>query len=74
MQILEPVYSLGEIVPNIAQMLKKSVQQFEHNIVFKEKKNGYYEGITWKDFYNNILNIAYNLKQYNFRHGDKIVL
>lgn len=74
MPTLESNIKLGNVVPNIAQMLQRNVQQFADKIVYQEKRNDHYEGITWKELYNNILNIAFNLKRFGFSEGDKMVI
>lgn len=74
MQTLEPEKKLGEIIPNIAKMLQQNVQRLGNKIAYQEKKEGEYKGISWNEFYKNIVNIAFNLKQYGFSKGDKIVL
>jgi long-subunit acyl-CoA synthetase (AMP-forming) len=43
--------------------------------VYSEKNtNGEYTGITWEELYNNILNIATNLKLQGFKEGEKVVI
>lgn len=75
MEQLNSTHTLGEVLPNIATLLNQNVKRFENNIVYQEKNDkGNYEGITWKDFYNNIQNIAYNLNQKGFKKGEKIVI
>jgi len=75
MKQLDSVYQLGEVLPNIATLLNQNVKRFENKIVYQEKNNaGVYEGITWKYFYNNIQNIAYNLHLAGFQKGEKIVI
>ncbi|HEY6062003.1 MAG TPA: AMP-binding protein [Chitinophagaceae bacterium] len=74
MPILESTIKPGDIIPNIAQMLERNVKTFGNKIVYQEKRNDKYEGISWKELYNNILNIAFNLKQYGFSAGDKMVI
>ncbi len=72
--ILESDNKSGNIVPNISTMLRNNVHRFEERIIFQEKVEGNYTGITWKDSYNDILNIAYNLKQLGFSEGEKMVI
>jgi len=75
MKQLDSEHKLGEVIPNIATLLNQNVKRFENNIVYQERnKDGIYEGITWKNFYNNIQNIAYNLQQQGFSKGEKIVI
>jgi len=73
MQYLEAENKLGGFVPNIAQMLEKNANRFADKNVYCEKRNEIYEGITWKTFYQNIQNIAANLKNFGFSKGDKMV-
>ncbi len=72
--ILESNIKLGEVVPNIATMLRNNVQRFAKQIIYQEKINGEYTGISWEDCYNNILNIAFHLKQLGFSEGEKMVI
>ncbi len=68
-------HTLGEIIPTIATLLKRNVELFGDKIIFQEiNESGDYAGLNWKDFYNNIQNIAYNLQQQGFQKGEKIVL
>ena len=75
MKQLDSAHKLGDVIPNIATLLNQNVKRFENKIVYQEKnKVDNYEGITWKDFYNNIQNIAYNLQKDGFQKGEKIVI
>ncbi len=74
MSIIESKIKPGDIIPDIALMLQRNVRLFENNIACREKRNEKYEGIAWKELYNNILNIAFNLKQFEFSAGDKMVI
>lgn len=74
MSKLESDIKLQEVLPNIALMLERNVKLFGDRIVYQEKRNGNYEGITWNELYKNILNIAFNLKQFGFSEGDKIII
>ncbi len=74
MQKLESNIALGEIIPNIATLLQRNVRLFENKTVYSENKSGQYEGISWRQFYNNILTIAFNLKRHGFNTGDKMVI
>lgn len=72
--ILESEKKIGEVIPNIALMLKGNAKRFKDKIVFQEKKDGKYQGITWNRFYTNIENIAFNLKRFGYSKGDKVVI
>ncbi len=75
MQYLESDKKIGNIIPNIALLLNHCVDKFENKIVYQEKNiKGIYEGISWKSFYDNIQNIAYNLQKVGFQKGEKIVI
>ncbi|MCZ2443662.1 MAG: AMP-binding protein [Flavobacteriales bacterium] len=75
MQVIKSDITLGQIVPNLGTMLERNAKQFAEKQVFFEKdESGTYQGITWKDFYNNILNIAANLQSSGFQKGEKIVI
>ncbi|MCZ2355705.1 MAG: AMP-binding protein [Bacteroidia bacterium] len=74
-QQLASEYTLGQVIPNIAILLKQNAEKFAQKIVFQQQDaSENYIGITWKDFYQNIINIAYNLRQAGFQVGDKMVL
>ena len=72
--IIKSNKSLGPVVPNIAIMLAGNVAKWPDQIVFQWKHNQKYTGITWKKFYNDILNIAFNLKKFGFSPGDKMAI
>lgn len=74
MKSLKSDIELGEVIPNIALMLERNAVRFADKNVFCEMKNGKYAGIIWKNFFNDIQNIAFNLKQQGFQKGDKIVI
>src|ERR1035437_2068539 len=74
MNKLESDIKLQEVLPNIALMLERNVKLFGDRIVYQEKRNGNYEGITWNELRENILNIAVNLKRFGFSEGDKIII
>ncbi len=75
MKELHSEKQLGDVLPNISSLLERNVKLFGNKIVYQEKNNlGDYEGITWNDFYNDIQNIAYNLKEAGFSKGDKMVI
>jgi long-subunit acyl-CoA synthetase (AMP-forming) len=75
MKKLSSVNKLGDIIPNIALLLKRNANKFKDNFIFQEKKSdGQYHGVTWNDFYDNINKIAFNLKNLGFTPGDKVIL
>src|ERR1035437_1048337 len=74
MNKLESDIKLQEVLPNIALMLERNVKLFGDRIVYQEKRNGNYEGITWNELRENILNIAVNLKRFGVSEGDKIII
>ena len=65
---------LGNVIPNIATLLTGNAARWGEKIVFQSKKEDTYVGISWKELYNRILNIAFNLKRYGFSAGDKMVI
>ncbi|MCC6683526.1 MAG: AMP-binding protein [Bacteroidia bacterium] len=74
-QTLRSSVALGDVVPNIATMLIANAQKFGEKNVFCEKnKNNTYEGILWKQFYDDVRNISCNLKNEGVNKGDKVVL
>jgi len=75
MEELHSKYELGEVVPNIASLLKRNVKLYKDNFVYQEKNDkGKYVGITWGELYDSVDRIAFNLHENDFRKGDKIVL
>jgi long-subunit acyl-CoA synthetase (AMP-forming) len=72
---LDADQKIGSILPNIGYMLQQNVQLFGENVVYQEREPlGDYTGIKWQDFYQNIENIALNLKKLGFGKGEKMVL
>jgi long-subunit acyl-CoA synthetase (AMP-forming) len=66
---------LGNILPTISKMLRQNAQLFGQSPVYYEKKQGgEYVGILWEEFFQNIINIALNLKKFGFKKGDKLIL
>ena len=67
---------LGPVIPNMATMLQNNAERFADHIVYQYKnENDVYEGISWQDFYSDILNISWNLQhKFGFHHGDKMVI
>ncbi len=65
---------LGEVVPNIAQMLRRNADKFGNKIVFREKRDEKYIELNWNQLYTDICNIASNLKKFGFNKGDKMVI
>lgn len=75
MKTLYSEHQLGEVLPNIGTLLERNVKLFGDRIVYQEKNTeGEYVGISWNDFYQNIQNIAFNLKQAGFLKGEKMVI
>ncbi|NIW80788.1 MAG: AMP-binding protein, partial [Calditrichae bacterium] len=48
--------------------------KFGNHSVYKERTGTDYQGISWSEFYTNLLNIAANLREYGFSSGDKMVI
>ena len=74
MKFLESEKPLGKITPNIAQLLHKNRAKFKEHLVYQERKGERYQGISWNELYNNVANIATNLRQHGFREGAKAVI
>lgn len=74
MRHLESDKDLGKIIPNIALMLERNALRFADRMAYSGKKNEAYEGISWKKLFEDIQNIAANLKDFGFRKGDKMVV
>jgi len=75
MQILENNIKPADTIPNIATLICRNAKLYADNIVFSERKNDHYEGISWKKLHEQILTIAFNLQnQFGFKPGDKIIV
>ena len=74
MEILQPSENIQQVIPNLALMLRRNAERFGKNTAYQERKGKEYEGISWEQFYQNIENIAYRLKDAGFGKGDKMVL
>ncbi|MBZ0203709.1 MAG: AMP-binding protein [Ignavibacteria bacterium] len=74
MKIYKSCYKLGEVLPNIAAMLRQNAGLFADKMLIQEKVNGSYRSLTWKQFYNDVANIAFNLRGFGFSEGDKLVI
>lgn len=75
MKHLESNIKLGDVIPNIALLLQKNSKKYGVKNVFYEKNSeGAYCGISWNKFYDDILNISYNLKNAGLEKGDKVIL
>jgi len=74
MKIYESRYELGDVLPNIALMLKKNAGLFSDKVVVREKINGSYRQLSWQQLYRDINNIIRNLKKFGFVKGDKLLI
>ncbi len=74
MKILESEIKPGEIIPNIGLLLQRNAEKFSMEVVYREKKEGKYTGITWTDFHDKIRIITCNLHAAGFSKGDKMVI
>lgn len=74
MKLLEPERQPGKLIPNIALLLEQNESRFRDKVVFAHKREGRYEGITWKQLLADAKNIAFNLAQSGFRKGDKMMI
>ena len=74
MQLSESPIKSGPILRNISEMLQRNFMRFPEQVVLYEKRNGKYEGYTWSELYENIHNIAFNLRKNGFTTGDKMVI
>lgn len=74
MEFLQPSQEIGPVIPNIATMLRQNASRFEAKTVYQQRKGAEYEGIGWNRFYENIENIADQLKALGFEKGNKMVL
>jgi long-subunit acyl-CoA synthetase (AMP-forming) len=55
-------------------MLRQNAGRFGAKTIYQERKTEQYAGIGWSQFYNNIQNIAWQLKGLGFEKGSKMVL
>ncbi len=74
MKVIESEFELGRVTPNVAQMLVNNCRSFNSKTAFQHKINGSYKGISWEEFYRNIVNVASNLRKFGFSKGDKVVI
>jgi long-subunit acyl-CoA synthetase (AMP-forming) len=74
MKLLRSDIEPAPLIPNIARMLERNLLRFKGRYVFLEKTGGIYTGITWKQLYEDVNNIAYNLRVHGFQEGDKMVV
>jgi long-subunit acyl-CoA synthetase (AMP-forming) len=74
MKELRSEHTLGNVIQNITLMLEGNAQKFADRVVYQQQNAaGDYVGIVWKDLFNDVKNIAVNLKTYGFKQGDKVV-
>lgn len=73
MQELRAEKELGPFFPNTATMLRHNAEKFASRTVYQERRLGKYSGITWEQFYRDVLKIAANLRRFGFEAGDKMV-
>ncbi len=74
MKELRSEHALGNVIQNITLMLEGNAQRFADRVVYQQKNtDGEYVGILWKDLFNDVKNIAANLKDFGFKKGDKVV-
>lgn len=75
MQILESEIKLESVIPNIGQMLSDNAGKFSDKPALQQKVDGTYVAFGWNMFYDNILNIAFNLRyKFGFGHGDRMLI
>ncbi|MBC8266670.1 MAG: AMP-binding protein [Flavobacteriales bacterium] len=74
MKTLHSEIKSGEIVKNISTLLVENASKFGNKIVFQEKVDGIYKGISWDKFLSEIKNIASNLIDLGFEKGEKMII
>jgi len=74
MKFLKSDIEPNVILPNIATMLEHNSIRFSYRDVLQEKQDGIFKGITWQKFFEDVKNIAFNLKSFGFKKGDKMVV
>jgi long-subunit acyl-CoA synthetase (AMP-forming) len=56
-------------------MLKSNAERFSSRAAFSSKnEEGVFEETVWKDLYDDVINIIYNLKERGFQKGDRFVI
>lgn len=64
-----------EVTRNLAQMCSENVRRYPDVLVYCQKNQANeYEGITWTTLYDEILNIAWNLRRAGVTSGTKVIL
>jgi long-chain acyl-CoA synthetase len=58
----------------IIELFESSVAKYPDNIYLWEKRNGKYEGITYRETHNEILKFAAGLLQHGLKKGDRVGL
>ena len=75
MQLSGPELPPGALIPNVATLLEMNAHLFGDRQVYCEKRDGVYEGITWKALCADVRSIAHNLRtRYGFKPGEKLVI
>jgi len=75
MQLSGPELPPGALIPNVATLLEMNAHLFGDRQVYCEKRDGVYEGITWKALFADVRSIAHNLRtRYGFKPGEKLVI
>jgi len=74
MKVYESRYNSGNVLSNIAELLRLNAKRFSKKILIQEKVNGFYRSLTWKQFYKDVSNIAANLKRFGFTDNDKLLI
>lgn len=65
----------NEVMQNLAKMFEQNSRRFADKHIFCQKdKDNEYQGISWKSFYEDILNIAWNLQKAGVAKGTKVIL
>ncbi|MBI5917184.1 MAG: AMP-binding protein [Bacteroidetes bacterium] len=74
METLRPSKNIQQVLPNLALMLRGNAARFGKKTAYQERKGEKYVGISWEQFFKNIENIAWQLKELGFEKGAKLIL
>ncbi|HRX12302.1 MAG TPA: AMP-binding protein, partial [Draconibacterium sp.] len=58
----------------IVELFETAITKFPENIYLWEKKNGKYEGTSYKETHDQVLNLAAGLVEIGFKKGDRAAL
>ena len=72
--ILKSAQELGDVIPNLAVILKQNAGRYGDKVVYQENKGTGFESVSWTQFYQDIRTIAFNLGKFGFSRGEKVAI